>query len=208
MVGRDGCAVYFVLPVGVGCTQQLCSVAVLAVVRFYEVAVFVAVEHVILVGEHRHRHVARVAYLRFLVAASFLSGDDDNTVRATRTIDGGSRGILQYCEAFDIIRVHHTQAVRSTLDTLVVESHTIDNNQRVVACVERRTATYTDRGSTARTAVVCCNVYTCNLALHHLLCRCYKSMVLLVWLKGCNRTCEVVLLGNTITDNDNVVKCC
>ncbi len=90
VVVGNGCAIDFVLPVGVGemlhavvvgPAEGPVSVAVLAVEVFHELGERGAVHHVERVLLHGDGHVARIAHLRCLLAlASLLRGDDDDTV--------------------------------------------------------------------------------------------------------------------------------
>ena len=59
-----------------------------------------------------------------LLAAAGL--DQDDTVRTADTVEGGRGGVLQDGEALDLVHVHRTHSVRSTL-------HTIHDDQRALA---------------------------------------------------------------------------
>ena len=144
MVGRDGRVVDLLLPVGIGSTEEvlagrshiLPANGLAGIELLHEGAVLVAVKHVDVLGNGGHRHVAVVAHLGRRALAALLRGDDDDTVGAAATIDGGGRGILQDGEALDVVRVDHGEGVGQTLHTLVVHGQTVDDDKRVVAGIE------------------------------------------------------------------------
>ena len=197
---------YLRLPVSVAEVQQAGSLRVLSVIADNEFPVRVTVQHVQPLFLHAQAHVAVIAHLRSHARPSLLRRDDDHTVTATAAIDGRSRGVLQHGEALDIVRVHHRERVRSTLDTLVVHRQAVDHDQRVVRGVQRRTATNTDSSTTTRSTATVGHVHTGNLTLHHVLCACNHTVVLLVRLQRRHRTRQVVFTGNTITNDNNLVQ--
>ena len=142
--------------------------------------------------------------LRFLSRAALLGCDDNHTVRCTRTVDGGSRSILQHGEALDIVRVNHRQRVGKSLHTIVVHSQTVNNDQRVIGCVKRRTTTDTNLCATTRSTVVRDNANTGYLTADHVLSVGLQTVVHVVGLDSRDRTGEVVLFCTAITDYDNV----
>ena len=107
MVVADGGAVDLLLPVGVLFAQQVVACRAFAVNLLNQLAILIAVEHVGVLLDDGSRNVTVVAYLRSHVLTTLLRGDDDDTIRTTRTVDGGSRSILQHGEALNIIRVDH-----------------------------------------------------------------------------------------------------
>ena len=75
--------------------------------------------------ERGHGLVERQGEARLaLLAAAGL--DQDDTVRTADTVEGGRGGVLQDGEALDLVHVHRTHSVRSTL-------HTIHDDQRALA---------------------------------------------------------------------------
>ena len=78
---------------------------------------------------------SRIANL-YLVLCSFLSGNDDYTVRSTRTVNCGSRSIFQHCESLYIVRVDSSQSIRCTRSCIIRCRNTIDDNQRVIAGIQ------------------------------------------------------------------------
>ena len=71
---------------------------------------------------------------------SFLRGDHHHTVGTTSTIKGVRGSVLQDCHRLDVVRVDvgHVAAVGST----------VDDDQRVLACVQRTETADADRGRT------------------------------------------------------------
>ena len=72
-------------------------------------------------------HVCREIHLRFS-RLTFLSCNDDNTVRCTRTIDSSGRSIFQYSHWFNVVRADHSQWVWHTLNACIVDRHTVNND--------------------------------------------------------------------------------
>ena len=70
---------------------------------------------------------------------AFLGRDDDDTVRRTRSVDGGRRGILQHLDRGDVLRIDQLQSV--------LHDEVVDDNQRRAARIEGAAAAHTDLGS-------------------------------------------------------------
>ena len=92
----------------------------------------------------RNSDATVVAYLCTSAYTSFLCGDNDDTVRTAATVDSCGRSVLQHRKALDIIRIDHRKRVGKTFHTLVVHCKSINNDKRVVRCVQRRSSTNTD----------------------------------------------------------------
>ena len=68
---------------------------------------------------------------------ALLCGDDDDTVRTARTVDGCSRCVFQHVERLDILWVDGREEVGACVAHLVVvHRHAVDNDQRIVAGVQ------------------------------------------------------------------------
>ena len=221
MLMADAGTIDFVLPVSIECacsivrcavfleflpSQTLVCRRVFAVIVLDEINVFRSVHHVQLLGNGAYRNRTIVRNLRLLTAAALLCGDDDDTVGTTRTVDGGSRCVLQHCEALDIVRIDKRERVVHTLSVIVIHRHAVDNNKRVVAGGKRSTATNTDLCTVSRSTGCRVDVHTGNLTLDHVLGRSDDTMIFLIRLEGCDRTGKVVLLSHTITDDHHFVK--
>ena len=152
------------------------------------------------------RYIAVVCQTDLTILRALLGGDDDHTIRSTRTIDSSSRSILQHGEALDIVRVHHGQWVAQTLHTTVIHSQTIDHDQRVVRSAQRSTATDTDGRTTTRRTTIGSDIHTGYLTSHHVLSIGYQTAVHLIRLDSRHRTSQVVFLCSTITDDNHLLK--
>ena len=144
MFSADGCTVNLILPVG-GCCTILHIGGHTSHCRSKGTEL-ISREHIKTLGHTAYRDIAVVIELQGTVSA-FLGGDDNHTVRCTRTVDGCCRSILQHSESLDVVGVDTTEHVAATLDGRVVNRHTVDHNQRVVAGRERGTATDADSGT-------------------------------------------------------------
>ena len=92
------------------------------------------------------------------------------------------------------------------MDTIAVHSQTVDDNQRVVRCVQRRTTTNTDSSTTARGTTAIGDVHTGHLTLKGILRIGDQTLVHFIGFDGRYRTCQVILLGTTITDDHHVLE--
>ena len=84
VIRREGRAIDLLLPVGVGRTEGLIGVALLAVLAADACAIGVGVHHVERVLDVTHRHVAVVRHAEACLTALYgalLGGDNDDTVR-------------------------------------------------------------------------------------------------------------------------------
>ena len=140
MVGADSSAINLVLPVGVGSAK---TITFLTENVLHVVAIFIAGHHVVLLAHLAKRQIAVVGNLWLRTLTALLGGDNNHTVRCTRTVDSGCRSILQHGECFDIGRVHHRETVGKTFHAVVIHCKTIDNVKRVVVGSKRRTTTDT-----------------------------------------------------------------
>ena len=78
---------------------------------------------------------SRIANLN-LVLCTFLSGNDDDTVRSTRTVNCGSRSIFQHGESLNVVRVDSSKSIRCTRSCIVRGRNSVDDNQRVIAGIQ------------------------------------------------------------------------
>ena len=96
-------------------------------------------------------------HLAFL---TLLGSNEHNTIGTTCTIDSGSRSILQYLDALDILRV-------DILDTTVLDNHTVYYIERSTAGTDRALTTDGDTTYCTRTLRVG-DIHTGSLTLHTL----------------------------------------
>ena len=152
MICADSSAEYLVLPVRIGGTQfsrqfitpQLSGIS----------TIFISTQHIIPFLSLGEGYGTIIVYTRSLSVLSFLSSDNDHTIGCTRTVDSSCGGVFQYCKGFNISRIDHRQSVCHTFDTFVINSQTVNDNQRVVTCIQRGTATNSDLCSTSRCTVI------------------------------------------------------
>ena len=138
--------------------------------------------------------VVRYTYLTLLTT---LSSNEDYTVGTTRTVDSCRRSILQYCDIFDI-------GSRNIADTFHWE--TIDDIKRCIVASDRATTTYTNLHLRIRRTFGSGDLHTSHLTLQCLSGighrNSFKSLV-----ANCSyRTCQVLFLDCTITDDNDVVQ--
>ena len=145
MVGRKCCTINLILPVCISImlltistdiTERLVCIAIFAIKTLDKCHILRTIHNIQCLLLCRDRNIAAIANLWSLTAASLLCSDDDDTIRSTATINSGSRSILQYSEALDIVRVNHRQWVSKSLYALVVHCKTVDNDQWVVGCIK------------------------------------------------------------------------
>ena len=152
------------------------------------------------------RYITVVGYFHLRSGFTFLGSDEDDTIGSTATIDGGSGSILEDGESLNISRVDQRQGVRHTLDTVIIHSETIDDDERVVGSVERRTTTNTDGCSTTRGTAISRDIHTGDLTLNHILRVGLHTFIHIIRFDSRYGTGSVVLLDNTITNNDHFIK--
>ena len=89
-----------------------------------------------------------------LLLRALLGGDQDDTCTSTATIQSGSGSAFQHCHRLDIIgvdcvstvtKVETTVQTVATESSSIVQGHTINNIQRLVATRERTDATDNNR---------------------------------------------------------------
>ena len=132
VVVAHGRTVNFFLPIGVGCAQCLCGIAACSVFLRNEIAIFIAVHQFERVALNTNGYTTIIAHLRSHTLATLLRGDDDNTIRTARTVDGRGRGVFQNVERLDVLGINHRQGVRQTLHAILVHGNSVDNDKRIV----------------------------------------------------------------------------
>ena len=204
MVVAEGCAENLILPVGV-CIAQLGNVQALD--TSHQTLVLCRIQHVILLGNGRNGDVAIVGQMRNRGSLfALLGGDDDHTVRCARTINSCSRGVLQNGERLNVVRVDHSHHVTHTCCCTIGDGQSVDNQQRVIAGIQRSTTTNTNLGSGTWRTTAGDNVNTGNLTNKHIRGVVGDTLTHVVWLHGCDRTSQVVLLSAAITNDNHVLQ--
>ena len=213
--------VNFVLPVGIVSarrlngialsialtpTQETPCLAVLTIVVLDKFDILLGIHHVqsLHLGSDRHRTV--VADLDTLSYLTLLGSDEDDTIAASATIDSRCTRVLENRERLYVVRIDQRKGIGHTLVGIVVHDHTINDDERVVACIERRAATYANLRTSARLTTGSIDHHACHLALKHLLRRGYDAMVLLVRAECHDTTRHVILANRTVTDDHSLLK--
>ena len=204
VVVADGSLVDFVLPVGVGSAKRQGGCA--AEAFLHHLTEFVAAEDVKLLGKRSDADTTVVGDLRTAVLAAFLGGDDDDTVGSARTVDGSGGSILQDGEAGDVFRIDHCQGVGKTLHAFVVHGETVDDDERVVGGVERRTTADADGSVGTRRTTRGGDIDTGNLTNEHVLRIGRDALGHFVGFDGGHRTGGVCLLHFGVADHHRLVE--
>ena len=204
MVVADGGLEDFVLPVGVGSAEGQGGFAAEAVLHV--LTELVAAKNVKFLRHGSDADATVVGDLRAAVLATFLGGDDDDTVGGTRTVDGSGGGILQHGEAGDVFRIDHCQGVGKTLHAFVVHGETVDDDERVVGGVERRTTADADGSVGTRRTTRGGDIDTGNLTNEHVLRIGRDALGHFVGFDGGHRTGGVCLLHFGVADHHRLVE--
>ena len=130
MVGSNSCAVNFILPICVSkkvlSSISWCSVSIIctpvthifiiatgfpistfqSTLVLYKIHEFISAQHIQLISHSTYRYISIIRNSRLHIFASFLSGNNNNTIRSTATIDCCSRCVFQHRKAFNIIRIY------------------------------------------------------------------------------------------------------
>ena len=204
VIGGDGRAENLVLPVGVGCAQGR---GVQSVDARHQCAVGGAVQCIVLLLYGRHRDVAVVRHLGYGTALTLLGGDDDDTVRGAATVDGRCRGVLQHGEGLDVVGVDVGQDVAHARGRVAVDGQSVDDEQRVVRCIQRRTAADADLCTGAGRTAAGDDVHTGNLTHQHVGGIVRDALRHVVGVHGRHASGQVALLGVAVTDDYDVLQC-
>ena len=143
----------------------------------------------------RERYVTRISDVGFLIAASGLGGNQDDTVGTTGTVDGGSRSVFQYVDGSDVFGRYGGEVAFDTVyqDKRVgVTRHGIDTTQHD----GRRFGRVTRRVSDAQTGNLTFYQFGCvgNLTSRKVFC-----------LDGGYGTGHIAFALRTVTDDDYFV---
>ena len=222
MVSWYSGTVYLLLPIGVGKVVFACSIPIAQWVIIlwslpgsiigqprattHQVNKLLCIEHIQILGIGAYWHITIVRHMRTGIFASLLSRDDDNAIRGTRTIDGGSRCVLQHREGFNIVRIYQCECIGWAFKAFVIQGKTINYNQWVILSIQRRATTNTNRCGTTRSATTAHHINTCHLALNHILSWSLQAMVLIIRFDSCYWTRQVIFLSCTITNNHSFIQ--
>ena len=132
MIGTESRTEDFILPVGRGFTQRIGLKAVFAKLLDYKITKVFRLHHINRIRFRTDRERTTVVYLH-TSRLPFLSGNDNDTIGSTRTVDSSSRGIFQNRKRLDVIGMNCRERVAHTLDLGVIDRHSVNNDQRIVA---------------------------------------------------------------------------
>ena len=198
-----------VVPVGRSITK-LCSECVTGscpdrVCLGYEGSILVSGHDIQTVGILAKAEAAVIGNLR-LSGDTLLGRNDDNAVGSAGSIDGSRRSILEDSETLDIIGIDSFERVGHTLTTIDCKRNAIDNDERVIRCLQGCGTTDSDCRSATWTAIPRDNLQTCDLTLEHVLGRYDRSAVKLLGLDRSDRSGHIILLDGTVTDDNDVIE--
>ena len=134
--------------------------------RVVELGILFEVHHFEMLWQRLPSHHALIYNLRFAFL-TFLCGDENDTVRCTRTVDGCSRSILQHLKRSNVRRVKSAK-YRRIVASLTRHGNTINHIERLVAA-QRVDTTHLHRDTTTRSTRVLGHLNTGDTTLHCLL---------------------------------------
>ena len=149
-----------------------------------------------------------------LAMGAFLRGDDNHTIGTTRTIDSGSRNVLQHFDALDIRGVQERQGVKCGITGLgtctgrgriVIHDEAIDHVERFVTTGDTITTTDADDAGSTRLTRGLCDVQTCHSTLQGTLNRIILLTEDFITYRR-NATGQLQALLGTISHNHHFVK--
>ena len=113
--------------------QPICIITFIRKIRL-TFADICSIHEIKSLAKRRQRSIARIAYFCLRLTLTTFSGNDDNTISTTSTIDSSSRSILQNINTCNILRSYSTKRAFNT----------IYKNQRCVATIQGYYTTKTD----------------------------------------------------------------
>ena len=193
---------YFFVPVGVDTVVEQRLLAVIAV-SAHQTVQLVTCNHVSRPGGSLEGVRRGERDLRADGTGALLGGDDDDTVGGTRSVDGRRGRILEDGHALDVVRIDETQEVSAAGNRPAdLHGHAIEDNQRVVGRIERRTATDADRTAGRRRTAAADNLHTAHLAVDKCLGRIDDTLVEILAVHTRHRTGQVALALYAVADDD------
>ena len=132
-----------------------------------------------------------VGNLRSLPFPPLFRSDNDDAIRATRTIDGRCRCVFQHIEALNVLRVDGRKDIRDTLHTRIINRNIVDNDQRIVGSIQRRAATNAHRCCATGRSVIAGDAHTGHFSRDHVLWIHHEALVLAVGFQCRHRAGQV-----------------
>ncbi len=204
VVGAISVVVDLVVPVGIVIAEE-CALGVGAL-GGDGIDKLVAAHHVHHAGARLQAVGRREGHLRF-AAATLLGRDDDDAVRGARTIYSRRRGILEHRHALDVVGVDQTEEIAGIArDATALQWYAVEHDQRVVAGIERGTATDADGGTGCGRSAVGHDLHTGDLTVDQLFGRGDQALVKVLRLDRRDRSREVAAACGTVTDDHHLIE--
>ena len=127
-----------------------------------------------------------------------LGGHKNHTIRTTSTVNGSGRCIFQHVDALDIVS---RNVINGT------DSHTVNNEQRVVRLGDGTTTSHTDGHLTGRTTILSRNLHTRQLSLQRLSHIGNRNSRQLIASHRCHSACQVSALHRAVTHHHRIFQC-
>ena len=198
IVAHDRTLIDEILPVGIGRTQQ-CFLSSISF-GIHHRTELIGGQYIHFISHHRIRILGREAHFQF-AGFPFFSSDENNTIGCTVTINGGSRGIFQYGEGFNVIGVDHVQRVGRTGDApLLIKRNSIDDDQRIVATRQGRSTANTDTTTGTGSSIGRSNLHTRYFTINQLLGRGQRTFCKILHTHRSHSTGQVLFTGTAITN--------
>ena len=204
VVGTEAHAVDLILPVGILCAQQRNLIG--RSIRVDRVAELVARHDRDRSDPRRNGVVRAEAHAKLVGALSPLRGDQDHAVGGARSVDRRGRRILEHGDVLDVVGVDQAERVARAGDASVVNRHTVDDDERIVARVERGAAADPDAAPRAGHAAAVGDLHPGDLARHELLGRRDVPGQKIIGINRRHRSRQVAGLGRAVADHDRLVE--
>src|SRR5690606_32929251 len=129
--------------------------------------------------------------------------DQDNAVGSTRTIDGRCIGIFEEGERLDIVRIDQAERIGTAIAAATGQWHAIDDDERVVAGIERRPGTDTDGAPRSRPATIGRDLYAGSFPRNQLFRRGDGPFLEILGGYGGHGTGQLPFTLGTVADDDH-----
>ena len=170
-----------------------------------ERAVFVSREHAHTASSFGEGALYGDSDLGLLPDLTTLGGDHDDPVRGARTVDSGSRSVLEDVHRSDVLRVERAEDAGRTRYGGILDGHTVDDDKRVVAGIERSTTADTDTATSPRRALGR-DLYPRDLTDEEVAGRGDSALLEVLRIEGADGSGEVLLLHGAVADDDDLLE--
>ena len=187
MVVGQGSAADGIEPVGVIATVGIVGLAGTDILTFH---------HVETLAKRGQRNITAIVGSGAALALASLGRDQDHTCGTTRTIDSGSRSILQYVDTLYILRSHTGEAAFQT----------VNQYERCVSTLEGDDTTQADAGSGTRVTRAIADGQTSHLTFNQVTSIVDITLSEVLSLYAGDSRGDITLALRTITDDDDLVQ--